>query len=153
MCGIAGYIRTTGHLSSPTRLQQLARSLLLGIETRGHDATGYGYVESGSDKAVCVTKAPIKASEFLAIDGHLLAKRKLKKMPTNLLLHTRSATQGKPENNSNNHPVYSKASGLCLIHNGWAINDEEVKKNFKLDTDAQVDTEVYLKLIEHFYFG
>lgn len=103
------------------------------------------------DKSVYLAKAPVPASEFLRIPGHILNKPNIKYMPRAMLLHTRSATQGAPENNQNNHPLYAKASGLCLIHNGWFTNDDALAEEHKLNMDAQVDSEVYLRLIEKYY--
>ena len=131
-------------------LQRLARGLLFGIETRGRDATGYAYV-SVKDGYVSLCKAPVKATDFLELKGHLLTKPKINRMPRCMILHTRAATQGKPSNNLNNHPIYSKASGLCMIHNGWISNDDVLASELKLKRDAEVDSEIYLKLIEHQY--
>jgi len=132
-------------------LQQVCGNMLLGLESRGRDATGYAYV-SIKDGSTYVGKAPVKASDFLGFKGHLLSET-CKHMPRGVILHTRFATQGKPANNQNNHPIYSKASGLCMVHNGWLLNDNELVEDYGLQTDAEVDTEVYLKLIDKFYFG
>jgi hypothetical protein len=51
----------------------------------------------------------------------------------------------------NNHPIYSKASGLCLIHNGWISNDDQLAREHALTQDAEVDSEIYLRLIEKYY--
>src|SRR3990167_3240722 len=150
MCGIGGYIYMKPNKVSAIGLQTIARNLLLELEVRGRDATGYGYV-STKDKFAYAAKAPLKASDFLGVSGHLLSKSNLKSMPWAILLHTRAATKGLPSNNGNNHPIYSKASGLCMIHNGWVLNDDDLAKTFNLNRDAEVDTEIYLRLIEHFY--
>lgn len=120
------------------------------IESRGRDATGYAYV-SLRDKSVYLAKAPVQATEFLKIPGHILTRPGIQRMPRAMLLHTRSATQGLPEENKNNHPIYAKASGLCMIHNGWLTNDDALVEEHKLEVDAEVDTEVYLRLIEKYY--
>jgi len=122
--------------------------LLTGIQSRGRDAAGYAYVAANGNTNFA--KSPVEARDFIKIPGHLLYEPP-KEMPTNLLLHARYATQGEPKNNQNNHPLYSKVSGLCMIHNGWLMNDSEVKEQFSLKPDAEVDTEVYLRLIEKFY--
>lgn len=150
MCGIAGYFVTKPGRIRPAALQSLAKGLLLGIEERGRDATGYAYV-SRRDKFVRLAKAPVPATEFVGIEGHLLSQEKIHAMPRSMLLHTRYATQGVPSDNRNNHPVYSKQTGLCLIHNGWLVNEDALLDTFKLKKDAEVDTETYLRTIEKFY--
>ena len=122
--------------------------MLGGIQSRGRDATGYAYIRE--DGNTNFAKSPVEARDFLKIPGHLLFEPP-KQMPTNMLLHARAATQGVPSDNKNNHPLYSKISGLCMIHNGWFLNDSEIREQFSLKPDAEVDTEVYLRLIEKFY--
>ena len=148
MCGIAGWFITDPSMVTPDGLWSLSRCLLVGIQSRGRNATGYAYVkENGYTN---FAKSPIEAKEFIKVPGHLLFEQQ-KEMPMNMLLHARFATQGEPSNNQNNHPLYSKISGLCMIHNGWFVNDAEVKEQFSLKPDAEVDSEVYLRLIEKFY--
>jgi len=149
MCGIAGYFITDPTLVSAQGLWSLSRCLLVGIQSRGRDAAGYAYITP--EGRTNFAKSPIDAKNFIKVPGHLLYEPP-KEMPTNLLLHARYATQGSPTNNQNNHPLYSKISGLCMIHNGWLVNDSEVKEQFSLKPDAEVDTEIYLRLIEKFYF-
>jgi predicted glutamine amidotransferase len=150
MCGIAGYIVTKPKRVRVSSLQELARQLLLGIENRGRDATGYAYVNAG-DKFVHMAKQPVEATDFIKIDGHLLSTQPAEDMPRAMILHTRFATQGTPAKNSNNHPVYSKLTGLCMVHNGWLINEDDLVTDYSLKKDAEVDTETYLRLIEKFY--
>ncbi len=151
MCGIAGYFITKPHAVRAEPLQELARNLLRGIESRGRDATGYAYV-SKRDGWLRMAKAPVDAGDFLDIPGHLLSKgREVQSMPQSMILHTRHATQGSPEDNRNNHPIYCKQSGLCMVHNGWLIDDDGMIRDHELVKDAEVDTETYLRLIEKYY--
>jgi len=148
MCGIAGWQITNPTMVSAQGLWSLSRCLLSGIQSRGSDAAGYAYVKENGNTNFA--KSPVAARDFLKIPGHLLYELP-KEMPSNLLLHARYATQGEPTNNKNNHPLYSKTSGLCMVHNGWLMNDEDLKEQFSLKPDAEVDTEIYLRLIEKFY--
>lgn len=150
MCGIAGYLVTNPDRIRAKTLQSIASRLLLEIEQRGRDATGFAYV-SLKDKHIYLGKLPVRASEFLKLDGHILTNKKIQKMPRMMVLHTRAATQGLPSNNKNNHPLYSKASGLCMVHNGWITNDDKLIDDYDLSHDAEVDSEIYLRLIEKFY--
>lgn len=149
MCGIAGYLIKDNKRVRSISLHTLCRSLLGNIASRGRDATGYAYI-SNTTKKVCLAKAPVESCDFLNISGHLLSTKAPKVMPRTMLLHVRSATQGEPDNNQNNHPIYAKASGLCMVHNGWFWNDADIVKTHKLTVDAEVDSEVYLKLIEKY---
>lgn len=149
MCGIAGIFVTNKSRINDAALHRLARSLLVAIQTRGSDATGYVYLNKHGN--TCLAKAPVTAKSFVDIPGHLLSKKKAE-MPQLILLHARFATHGEASNNMNNHPLYSKVSGLSLIHNGWLLNDTELETDFELKKDAEVDTETYLRLIEKFYF-
>lgn len=148
ICGIAGYFVTDPSLVSNGGLWSMSRCLITGIQSRGRDAAGYAYITPTG--RTNFAKSPVEAKDFIKIPGHLLHELP-KQMPTNMLLHARYATQGEPKNNQNNHPLYSKISGLCMIHNGWFVNDGEIKEKFSLKPDAEVDTEVYLRLIEKFY--
>jgi glucosamine--fructose-6-phosphate aminotransferase (isomerizing) len=148
MCGIAG-IFDVKRKANFERVG-LARELLLAIERRGRHATGYAFIKTGDDSTEIV-KADIPASEFVQVapmftDG-------LDGAPRAILLHTRYATQGKPSNNWNNHPIYSKHSGMTLIHNGWLTNEEEILEKYGLHKDGEVDSETILRLIEHFMFN
>jgi glucosamine 6-phosphate synthetase-like amidotransferase/phosphosugar isomerase protein len=143
MCGIAGIFDV--QKSKKLERVKLAKHLMLAIEQRGRHASGYAY--HGKD-SIMVEKADMTASDFVQAAPLFTEPFKLK--PRSILLHTRYATQGSPRNNYNNHPIYSKISGLTLIHNGWLTNEREVIAKFNLDKDGEVDSETVLRLIEHF---
>ena len=149
MCGIAGYIVTNDGVVRKRKLKTLATSLLLGIAERGKEAAGYAYVHPQSG-FVRIAKEGVSAVDFVKIPGHLLSTGSHLNMPRAMILHARFATQGSPTKNGNNHPLYTKASGLCMVHNGWFTNEDEVAKEMNIDRDCEVDSEVYLKLIEHY---
>ena len=149
MCGIAGYIVTNDGVVRKRKLKTLATSLLLGIAERGKEAAGYAYVHPQSG-FVRIAKEGVSAVDFVKIPGHLLSTESHLNMPRAMILHARFATQGSPTKNGNNHPLYTKASGLCMVHNGWFTNEDEVAKEMNIDRDCEVDSEVYLKLIEHY---
>jgi asparagine synthetase B (glutamine-hydrolysing) len=82
-------------------------------------ASGIALVD---DEGVYVHKAPIQAWKFLESDDcneflleHLTDDTKI------ALLHTRWATQGNPEVNENNHPVFDGET--AVVHNGMIQND------------------------------
>src|SRR5438445_690301 len=97
MCGIAGYFVTHPSRVRAVALQKLCRELLLEIESRGRHATGFAFVSSKTNNII-LAKAPVPASKFIETPGHLLAGNVTpRSMPQSLVLHTRFATTGKPE--------------------------------------------------------
>jgi glucosamine 6-phosphate synthetase-like amidotransferase/phosphosugar isomerase protein len=66
-------------------------------------------------------------------------------LPKMMILHTRAATQGKNDNNNNNHPLFNK-QGVAIVHNGIIYNDKEIfGKNQK--RDGEVDSEAILSVL------
>lgn len=138
MCGILGYCQQSGAKKHLTRL-------LLESQARGSDATGLAYIV---DEMLYHVKGAIPSSKFVC--GQVYADFMTKRDPKILIGHTRAKTQGDASNNLNNHPLIDKKRGLALVHNGMINNDDSVFEDFKLDREAEVDSEVILKLIGHF---
>jgi len=139
MCGIAGFcLNKDEHINA----RRVSMSLLNQIVSRGEDATGAAWVQSNkaSKKAtIAVSKAPVPAYAF---DPYL------KQMPSGakrVILHTRWATQGSPENNLNNHPIVS--GRIVGVHNGVLSNDNAVFDYFREARKAQVDSEAAFALL------
>lgn len=143
MCGIAGIfdINKSKHFDRV----DLSRELLISISKRGRHATGYAYVEDGE---TVVEKADIPARDFVELAPMFVDA--FEATPRTILLHARYATQGSPAVNMNNHPIYSKVSGMTLIHNGWLTNEKHILSKYRLKKDAEVDSETVLRLIEYF---
>jgi glucosamine 6-phosphate synthetase-like amidotransferase/phosphosugar isomerase protein len=143
MCGIAGIFDV--EKSRDLDRAAIAANLLKQIESRGRHATGYAYHDDGT---TVVCKADLRALDFIATAP--LFTEPFDATPRSVLLHTRYATQGSPSDNENNHPIYSKVSGLTLIHNGWLTNEKHLLRKYGLKKDGAVDSETVLRLIEHF---
>lgn len=147
MCGINGAIAPK---ASRDWRSNLAWRLLYNTEIRGKHATGIGWHdENGTPQVV---KAPLPASKFINSETYELFEEAL---PTTWIGHCRHTTKGTESNNYNNHPVFSKETGLILVHNGtvedekWrAKNEEGINPYILYDFDGQVDTEAILRLIE-----
>lgn len=111
MCGIAG-----ANLSPNEKVnaKRVAKAMLLAIEHRGMDATGFAYRDRTG--AIQVHKADIQASKFV--------KRNLclDRGANGFIAHTRFATQGQPAWNENNHPIAT--GGIVGVHNGHVNNDD-----------------------------
>ena len=116
MCGIAGlYLKDSFH--GQYDVDDLVDGLLLGIESRGRDATGYVAVRKGGEVAL-FDKTDAPAKDFVLLRENV---------PSDLrfaLLHTRLATKGATKDNENNHPVLFKT--CFATHNGVIRNDDEL---------------------------
>jgi len=142
MCGITGYY-TEG--KNVKEAKSHLSDLLTASASRGVDAAGIGYIEGGQLEVI---KQAVSAGEFVASREY---KRFTKeKNPQILIGHTRQSTKGKEQENKNNHPIFTK-SGLAVVHNGILTNDEDIFREYKLDRDAEVDSEVIVKLVDYFY--
>ena len=140
MCGIAGFSLTALDIKQGVKPQWLAYGLLLGIEERGQDATGWAAVDPETE-GVYYHKAPVTASQFVR-KGYL-------DLPTDsqtAILHTRAATQGATKNNLNNHPIVTDK--VIGVHNGIIGNDDTLFKTKQWDRRGDVDSEILFKYIE-----
>lgn len=129
MCGIGGVVCFKEHRLDVERIQ----AMLLHLEPRGQCATGVAYHDGDS---IIVRKAPGPASEFLRAVPPDVWKA-IAQSPI-VLLHTRSATQGDPCVNENNHPVVHEP--WLAIHNGVITNDAEVFASLKVKRSGTVDS-------------
>jgi predicted glutamine amidotransferase len=133
MCAICGYYC----FSELKPEKSILKELLVNSQSRGKDATGIGYIK---DNYLVVKKQALPASEFASCLDDI-------ELPGTMIMHCRQATQGKPDQEANNHPIFTK-SGLGLVHNGIILNDQELFEQHKLERDGQVDSEIIAKLIE-----
>ena len=107
MCGLAGFI---GNFSYNEKVR-MSESLLMAIQERGRDATGYFTVLHGKSKVV---KLHLPAEEFIPQMDEDFGRF--------AMLHVRAATHGEPEDNRNNHPIIGRK--YILTHNGIVYNRE-----------------------------
>ncbi len=138
MCGIAGFSLSN---ESTANSKRLSKALLLGIEHRGQDATGFAFID-GTGRAQ-VHKAAMNASTF--VRKNLCIPRSQR----SAILHTRAWTTGQPSFNGNNHPIPS--GNIVGVHNGWVSNaydlwDFAVSSKFR---QAAVDSEVIFAMLAH----
>jgi glucosamine 6-phosphate synthetase-like amidotransferase/phosphosugar isomerase protein len=139
MCGIAGFCLSR---DENINARKLSTCLLNHIVSRGEDATGAAWVASDRETkkaTIAVSKAPVPAYSF---DPYL------KQMPEStkrVILHTRWATQGSPQNNLNNHPIVS--GKIVGVHNGVLSNDRNVFEALREQRKAQVDSEAAFALL------
>ena len=139
MCGIVGY---TGD-------QQAAPILLAGLEKleyRGYDSAGLAVRDGERVPEVVKAKGRLRALAEKTDNGRA--------MRGNCGIgHTRWATHGEPSEN-NAHPHCTDDRSVVAVHNGIIENYQEIREKlikngytFYSDTD----TEVAVKLIDHYY--
>jgi len=147
MCGILGYLATTEE--GKKYAKYVLPGLILNSQTRGSEATGIAFLDQGGELEVI--KRATEASKFL---GTQPFKKFMKAdyFPAILIGHTRQSTTGTPNDNQNNHPVFTK-SGNAIVHNGTIQNSEDLKGMFKLDFEGEVDTQAIIRLLEYYSEG
>lgn len=129
MCGIAGIHRLTDR--EEPKLGRLMDELLLGIEHRGKDATGFAAI---TDKGTVVhQRASCEARKFVA------GRKPIPANSRTVILHTRFATQGSPAFPENNHPV--RSGDFYVVHNGHIWSDTDVFQVAPFKRAGQVDSE------------
>ena len=140
MCGIMGLI---GHPSKKDAVSFINKGLSV-LEIRGKDATGIFYTCLSSEEKNII-KAPLSSKEFLKkFEVKVFIKEICKFLPQEDILilgHCRAATQGSPQDNKNNHPLYSE--NWILIHNGVISGDVEI-----INPSSDTDSEILLQALE-----
>ena len=134
ICGIAGWYVRNGVRWRPT--QEMLGTMYKGIAARGKDATGYGTLQD--DNSMYVYKGAVEVPDFLTF-----FKEQNCPIGQAGLLHTRAATIGDPETNSNNHPVSYEVPGgaaVMVVHNGQLGNLDEAYKALEIEQQAEVDS-------------
>lgn len=131
MCGIAGFYLRNPNLQNHVDIDTLLDLLLLGIEHRGRDATGF--VAISDDGVAEWQKAAVEASQFIRW------RRGVPKGSQVVLAHTRFATQGHQGFMENNHPI--RRGPYFIIHNGHVTNDSELFRTAERHRFGQVDSE------------
>lgn len=152
MCGVYGIIGRTSKDFKADTLEKLA----LFTRVRGTDATGIAYIDPETGK-LQIIKSAESAEVFIKKDEVQAA---LDNLPDIVIGHNRKKTVGDPSDNANNHPLFTKETGLALIHNGAASNHHKWRNTMDDGThpfmykpfDAQVDSEAILRLIETFLY-
>ena len=142
MCSIAGFSFTQ---KSRFNARKLASALLVAGEVRGKHATGFA--QFMTDGTIDGNALDVRAAKFVSMPNFNLTFD-----AKSVILHTRYATQGRPENNLNNHPIYAYegADQVAAVHNGCIDNDWALFRDYAdkgVTRWAQVDSEIIPALI------
>ena len=134
MCGILGFVTDKPSEENANNFC----ALLDLLQSRGGDATGVAIVKKSG---IRIVKQPVDATKFLDKNWDSLAKDIAEAHV--VIGHTRKWTQGKPEDNNNNHPISSKH--FVMVHNGCCSQMDRIK-GYKYA--GEVDSEILLSHIE-----
>lgn len=144
MCGLAGVIlkqkeRTTEETNFIT--DNFSR-MLISANSRGGHATGFALIDKSGDHLIC--KRPKNSYKFFKDKEVSEVLDIVSSSVTCLMGHTRYATLGTPQLNSNNHPI--RAGRTIGTHNGSIQNHKELFNKYNMKRFAQVDSEVIFRL-------
>lgn len=140
MCGIAG-VRRFG--DTPITREEI-QILICSLERRGNHASGMAIVND-EGTSIAVHKMPEPAWSFIksnATDGFL--NEHLREDTNIVLLHTRFATCGTPEDNANNHPIWNGTT--AVVHNGGIRNYDSLFKSEHLTPSCATDSD-YIRAV------
>lgn len=134
MCGIFGLISKNNETSNK-HLQQLASH----ARQRGRDSSGLIFYDQHAN-AYLVKRADYDIKKLL---------KKHQNINTQVVMgHSRLITNGLGDN----QPVVR--DGMCLIHNGIIVNDQEIWNTLDVSRKFQIDSEVIIAIaLKHFDEG
>lgn len=137
MCGIAGCVLAPADYGFD--MAGIVKNLGLGIEHRGHHATGVATVTHKN--RVKLRKAPVTATKFFKERKGVGERARL------AMIHTRFSTQGSEKVRENNHPIaYGNIIGA---HNGMISNDFDIFRDNNYTRIAEVDSEAIFAHLHH----
>lgn len=153
MCGIFGIISKPQRLPPP-QLKKIIDRLFILSQSRGKEASGFALL---ADNQALIYKQPVTSSKLIKSPEYLelfTKDQKLSSLSSTdcfvFLGHSRLATNGLQTENRNNQPLVKNR--IIAIHNGIIVNHRKIYKKFlKKKKKYQIDTEILLDLIAHFY--
>ena len=138
MCALFGWL-DCGKVLPIRLLKKLTQALANAAEERGTDASGISYIKD--DNQVTIYKRPKPAHKI---------KFRIPHDTGAVMGHTRYATQGDAEINSNNHPFYGHADvDFAFAHNGVIHNYQSLHTSEQLpEPKIETDSYVAVQLLE-----
>jgi glucosamine 6-phosphate synthetase-like amidotransferase/phosphosugar isomerase protein len=149
MCGIGGVMMFKEDYSDLELryIRELVSQIAIENQDRGTHATGISTFNEKGEYAIIKDKT--QAIDFVnTVSTRNFLKNNIDNLTTNILIHTRLATQGTVDNNMNNHPI--ETATTIGVHNGMIYNDDSVFKKYGLTRQAEVDSEAIFRLVDHF---
>ncbi|MBP7845265.1 MAG: hypothetical protein KA116_10645 [Proteobacteria bacterium] len=154
MCGIFGIlINDSSYAATSKILENSLKELFSLSETRGREAAGLVVKKSDS---VYSLKQAITASDFIKLEKFNKLIDDVNFQPKGqqnfvvALGHSRLVTNGFQSKNENNQPVIVR--GAAAVHNGIITNEAQLwQKHPELDREFEIDTEVFVKIIERYF--
>ncbi|GCE11158.1 glutamine--fructose-6-phosphate transaminase (isomerizing) [Tengunoibacter tsumagoiensis] len=144
MCGIIGYVGSTGTDVTSILLEGLSR-----LEYRGYDSAGIAVLTTTG--VMALHRRAGKISNL----ANAVSNGSRPDAGTVGIGHTRWATHGRP-NDINAHPHPDCTGTLTVVHNGIIENYVELRQELKAAGHifkSETDSEVLAHLIEQTYFG
>ncbi len=147
MCGIFGFATKNNNKYNAREIQKMTEVLFKLSESRGKEAAGLAVK---SEDSIDILKSPLKSSDFIkGAEYKKFSQEIFKKNPFVVIGHSRLATHGSEYQDENNQPVIKDHA--VGVHNGIIANDKELWKKFpELKKESDVDTEVFLALLQMF---
>ncbi len=149
MCGIFGWITGRGAGISNVTFAKGIKELLLLSETRGKESSGICCL---TQKNIRIYKECIRAKSLMnrSVFKDILQNTMAEHSQT-VMGHARMVTNGSQDDNRNNQPVVR--NDLVCIHNGIIVNDDALWESHPdLSREAEVDTEIFLALMEKYRY-
>ena len=155
MCSIFGIGLFNGHtFKNSASLTGVVSRLFKVAEIAGKRACGLSIMR---EKSVHILRRPLSGSQLVATDEYIDFMNEALEKDKNgtnrvmsIIGHCRLPTQGKAENNLNNHPQV--IDDIIGVHNGIITNNHNLFESFNkvITRKAEVDTEIIFQLINHF---
>lgn len=149
MCGIFGFSLSNDKYTAEGLHSDC--SLLYRLsEVRGVEAAGMAVQNGGATSVYKKSMPAYRMSQHEEFKDFFFDT--LPKGPggVNLVAHSRLVTNGVQADNKNNQPAYS--SRLACVHNGIVTNPDGIlEEHNDLIIDSQLDTEIFIKLIDKYY--
>ena len=158
MCGIFGACALPQTHFTSSRLRKIRDELFRLSESRGKEAAGLAI---RNQEQLSVFKRPMAASKFIRnkpyqrfFDDTICSNGSQSNSPLShpitFIGHSRLTTNGLQYINYNNQPVINE--GFVGVHNGIITNESAIRERLpQLSHQLDVDTEVILSLLRHYY--